>query len=365
MMNDLSEIFTLALKYFYKKYKAKGGTQNRLAERLGITQSYVSAVLNGSKTASLELQNQLANILYGPYEEFLLVGRRLKNGLDPELFTRDMQEEGVEALIAKLTHYVVDHQRIEKELVQSYEKFRDIILTSSDMILEMDTNFKFTFLAGKVAEVTGRSEEEMLGQNPLEYLDENERVRVQALIDASIRDHSIMNCTISLTVNNEKKYRQLTASPLYDNKGKFAGFRGTYKDITEQVQVKEKLEYESWLLTAAMESTEWVGLVILDKSNKIIKCNSIYKRMFDIPDELLQENNPRKNFAWIKDRMREPDYFMEVSKMVLGKAEKFTHEFDLIDGRCIRRVVVPLFREGELAGRHIIIYDITNAGKGH
>ncbi len=65
MSQDLQEIFVLALNYFYKKYKAKGGTQNKLARRLGITQSYVSAVLNGSKTASLELQDQLAGVLYG------------------------------------------------------------------------------------------------------------------------------------------------------------------------------------------------------------------------------------------------------------------------------------------------------------
>ena len=360
MGDDLGEIFTLALNYFYKKYKAKGGTQNKLADRVGITQSYISAVINGSKTASLELQNQLANILYGPYEEFLIIGRRLKNGLDPELVTRDMQEEGVETLIAKLSHYVVDHQRIEKELVQSREKFQDIILTSSDMIFEMDRNLKFTFLAGRVEEVTGRSDEEMFGKNPLEFLEENEKARIQALVDVSIRDRSILDCIVSLTENNERKYRQLTARPVYEDKGRFTGFRGTYQDITEQVLFKEKLEYESWLLTAAMESTEWVGLVILDKNNKIIKYNSVYKRMFDIPDELLQENNPRKNFAWIKNRMREPDNFMQVSAKVLAQAEKFTHEFDLVDGRRIRRIVVPLFREDELAGRHIIIYDITN-----
>jgi PAS domain S-box-containing protein len=362
MKNDLGEIFLLALNYFYKKYKAKGGTQNKMADRLGITQSYISAVLNGSKTASLELQNQLANILYGPYEEFLVIGRRIKNGLDPELIIRDDKEEGVETLIAKLSHYVVDHQRIEKDLVQSREKFQDIILTSSDMIFEMDRDLKFTFLAGKVEEVTGRNVEEMLGKNPLDFLDENEKARIKALIEDSIRDHSILDCIISLTMNNDRKYRQLTSKPLYEDKGRFTGFRGAYKDITEQILLKKKLEYESWLLSAAMESTEWVGLVILDKNNRIIKCNSVYKSMFEIPDELLQENNARKNFAWIKTRMRDPDNFMQVSSKVLAHAEKFTHEFDLANGRRIRRVVVPLFREEELAGRHIVIYDITHAG---
>ena len=359
MKNDLNEIFVLAFNYFYKKYKAKGGTQKKLADRLGITQSYISAVLNGSKNASLELQNQFANILYGPFEEFLIAGRRIKNGLDPELIIRDQQDESAENLIAKLSHYVVDHQRIEKELIKSHEKLQDIILTGSDMVFEMDRNLRFSFLDGKVEGVTGRSKEEMIGQNPLRYLDENERSRIQALIDKSILDHSVLDCIVSLTLNNEKKYRQLIAKPIYDDKGEFTGFRGTHKDITKLVQTKEKLEYESWLMSAAMESTEWVGLVILDKSHKIIKYNRTYKKMFDIPDEFLQENNPRKNFSWIKTKMCKPDYFMEISSMVLQQAEKFTHEFDLVDGRRIRRVVLPLFREGELEGRHIIIYDIT------
>jgi len=359
MMNDLGEIFVLALNYFFKKYKAKGGTQKRMADRLGITQSYISAVLNGSKTASLELQNQLANILYGPYEEFLTIGRRIKNGLDPELVMRDDMEEGVEALIAKLSHYVVDHQRIEKDLVESREKFQDIILTSSDMIFEMDSALKFTFLAGKVEEITGRNAEEILGNPPHDFLDENEKTRIKELEEVSIRDRSIMDCTVSLRVNNDTKHGQLTAKPLYDDRGEFTGFRGAYKDITEKVMLKEKLEYESWLLGAAMESTELVGFLIMDKNNKIIKYNSVYKRMFDVPDAILQENNPRKTFAWVKTKMQDPDNFMKTSIKVLSRAEKFIHEFDLADGRRIRRVAVPLFREGELAGRHIVIFDIT------
>ena len=364
MKNDLQEIFVLALNYFYKKYKAKGGTQNKLAKRLGITQSYISAVLNRSKSASLELQNQMANILYGPYEEFLVIGRRIKNGFDPELIIRGEQEESVEALIAKLSHYVIDHQRIEKELIESREKLHDIILTSSDMVFEMDRDMKFTFLSGKAQEVAGRSVEEMLGRNPLEFLDDEERKRVELLVDVSIRDRSVLDCIIFLTHEGEKKYRQLTASPVYDNKGQFMGFRGTYKDITEQAILREKLEYESWLFKAAMESTDWVALVILDRNNRVIKYNRVYQEMLAIPDELLQENNPRKNFEWIKTRMCDPEGFMQTSLQVLAHAEKFTHEFDLTDGRRIRRVVLPLFRDGELAGRQIIIYDITGEERG-
>ena len=89
-----------------------------MLEQLGITQSYVSAVMGGSKTASLELQNQIANILYGPFEEFLAVGRRIQQNLAPEIKEKPEPDESVEKLIARLTHYVIDHQRIENELLR-------------------------------------------------------------------------------------------------------------------------------------------------------------------------------------------------------------------------------------------------------
>ena len=112
-------------------------------------------------------------------------------------------------------------------------------------------------------------------------------------------------------------------------------------------------------MRAAMESTDWVGWVIIDKTNRIIKYNSVYQDMFGMPEKLLQENNPRKNVEWVKNMVRDQDHFMRLSFQVLNQEKKFIHEYDLLDGRRIRRVSLPLFRDGELVGRNILLYDIT------
>lgn len=360
MSDNLHELFRLATRYFYKKYKDRGGSQERLSDKLGVTQSYISAIMNGARSASLELQNQIANILYGPYDEFLTIGRRIRDGLDPEINVRAARtDDNVESLIARLSHYVIDHQRIEKELVQSREKFRDISLTTADMIFEMNSDMQFTFLAGKVQEVTGRSEEEMLGRNPMKFLDKDEEARIQVLVDASIKDRTILDCVVSPFQNNVKKYRHLIAMPVFDDKGIHLGFRGTYKDITRQVVLQEKLEEKTWLLQEAMESTDWVALSLIDRDNKIIQYNKTYKKFFDIPQEVLDTRNPSQYFAHIRKKMVNPVEFERITKEVLSKPKRFVHEFDLVDGRRIRRVALPLFRDGELAGRHIIIYDVT------
>ena len=163
MAGDLQEIFVLALNYFFKKYKEKGGTQNKLARRLGITQSYISAVLNGSKTASLELQDQLADILYGPYEEFLTIGRRLKNGLDPEFIIQGSQDKGVESLINRLSHYVMDHQRIEKQLVETKDFYEAIVEKLQSGVLVTDENDVIYYINNWLVNKYGVSREALVG----------------------------------------------------------------------------------------------------------------------------------------------------------------------------------------------------------
>jgi transcriptional regulator with XRE-family HTH domain len=138
MKNELQELFQLAAKFFLKKYKEGGGAQSKLAKELGITQSYLSSVANGSRTASLELYNQIAEKLYGPLDKFLAVGRRIMEGREPLEEKKKQPEDPIENLIARLTYYVVDHQRIEKELSELKKFYESIVENQQTGILVMD-----------------------------------------------------------------------------------------------------------------------------------------------------------------------------------------------------------------------------------
>jgi len=154
-------------KESYKKFKKRGGSQKEIAEKLGITQSYVSAVINGSKTASLELQSQIADILYGPFEEFLAVGRRIQKDLEPEPIVKPEPVEGVEKLIARLTHYVMDHQRIEKELANTKNFYEDIVQNLQSGVLVTDSDDTVFFANQFMFNIAGIPQEKFLGVNIL------------------------------------------------------------------------------------------------------------------------------------------------------------------------------------------------------
>jgi len=168
MKDELQEVFKLAARYFFKKYREKGGTQRRLAEKLGVTQSYVSSVITGNKSASLELQGQIAHILSGKkYEEFLAIGRRIKNGLDPEFNDAKEAGDSVESLIARLTHYVVDHQRIEGELVSMRDFYEKIVENLQSGVIVSDANDDITFLNSYMEKLIGVEAGKIIGTNLL------------------------------------------------------------------------------------------------------------------------------------------------------------------------------------------------------
>jgi PAS domain S-box-containing protein len=168
MKDELQGIFKLAARYFFKKYREKGGNQGKLAEKLGVTQSYISSVITGKKSCSLELQGQIAYFLSGKqYEEFMAIGRRIKNNLDPEFGETKEVNDSVELLIARLSHYVVDHQRIEGELVNMRDFYEAIVENLQSGVIVSDINDDITYLNDYMAKLIGVGAEKIIGTNQL------------------------------------------------------------------------------------------------------------------------------------------------------------------------------------------------------
>jgi len=172
MKNELHELFQLAAKFFIKRYKKEGGAQSILAEELGITQSYLSSVVNGSRSASLELYSQIADKLYGPLDKFLAVGRRIKEGRDPLVEKEKTPEDPVESLIARLTYYVIDHQRIENEISELKHFYEMIVENQPSGILVMDKDHTVVYANKHMKVMAGIPIDTIIGTTPYNAEDE-------------------------------------------------------------------------------------------------------------------------------------------------------------------------------------------------
>jgi PAS domain S-box-containing protein len=237
MKDVLHTIFPLAAKFFYQKYREKGGSQKQFAEKLGISKTYLSSLISGSRAASIELQSRIANFLYGPYDKFLAVGRRLMEGKEPFEAEETLPEDSVESLIARLTHYIIDHKKLTEE-IEDLKAFYEVIVENLQSgVFVTDVNDDFIYINKFMAEHAGAPKEEIIGTNMFksdEEFPKGEFSEIQeqyTLAKKGLKAKSFENVP-AITPAGEQVYQSGGMTPRIKD-GQFNGMVITLNDTTK------------------------------------------------------------------------------------------------------------------------------------
>lgn len=194
----------------------------------------MSSVINGSRTPSVSLMQQIALALAEkPLDEFLVVGRRLKNGASPTQEEQKVSDESPESLIAKLTYYIVDHQRIQKILEEKQWLLEQalnlvdygVVIVSHDRnVLAYNTRYK---------EIFGYPEEILATKNVETYVKWSRNIMLdKKKFDRGVRETLTSKEPISHLVElNNGKVLERKVSPILRN-DTFAGWIAQIHDIT-------------------------------------------------------------------------------------------------------------------------------------
>jgi diguanylate cyclase (GGDEF)-like protein/PAS domain S-box-containing protein len=123
----------------------------------------------------------------------------------------------------------------------SEERLKSVLELSSDWYWEQDKNLRFTLFSGKTFGEAGFESASLIGRTRWEIpgarFEPGERLAVQAKLDARqpFTDHEYQ------VVGPDGLARHISASgvPVLDASGRFAGYRGIAKDITERKRAEE------------------------------------------------------------------------------------------------------------------------------
>ncbi len=137
-----------------------------------------------------------------------------------------------------------DLKRTEGALRSSEERFRDIVLASSDWFWEVDAELGLSYLSEPAGEVSDLEIEKLRGRKPWEIIEsggqDGEGLAFRSLLEAQkpFRDfHG------RYEGGSEGRLRHLSISgiPIFDKEGRFKGYRGSARDITtEMAAIAEK-----------------------------------------------------------------------------------------------------------------------------
>ena len=177
------------------------------------------------------------------------------------------------------------HERT-RDLQKREEWFRALTELSSDWYWQTDHLGQFTAMSHGVSRF-GRDPAEFIGRRRSEFAADpgDQHVRAyEALLAArqSFRDFAF----VVSDANGSLRQVRLNGEPFYGDDGVFAGFRGSGRDVTEEVEARAALASREALLATVYESVE-EGIAAFGPDMRVLAWNKRYETLHSFPPFML------------------------------------------------------------------------------
>ena len=138
---------------------------------------------------------------------------------------------------------VTERKRAEAAVREHEEMIRALVETSQDWIWAIDKQGFHTYCNPAVETILGYQPEEMVGHQSLQYLHEDDRRAVEAMLPAWVTEKKGWSNTMLRWRHKDGGYRYLesTAVPILDVHDELLGFRGVDRDVTERKTLEDQL----------------------------------------------------------------------------------------------------------------------------
>jgi len=166
---------------------------------------------------------------------------RTKHGasLDVELTSTKTIWEGKPAGLVLFQDITDRHQAVDR-----MRKLSSALEQTADSVMITDAHGVIEYVNQSFEKVTGYSREEALGQTPRLIKSDRQKAEFYAAMWRAILDGQVYN---DVFINRRKDgslyYEEKTITPLKEADGRITHFVSTGKDVTERIEIQERLQY--------------------------------------------------------------------------------------------------------------------------
>ena len=123
------------------------------------------------------------------------------------------------------------------------ERFRKMVEDSQDWFWEFDENANFTYVSPGIRDLLGYEPEELIGVNAFDLMDADEVQRVRRHFDPIAKKYLPFKNLENVNIHKDgyKVVIESSGTPIFDKAGRFRGYRGIDRDITERKATEEAL----------------------------------------------------------------------------------------------------------------------------
>ena len=192
------------------------------------------------------IESPLASILDGEractqrWRDFPQLGfRYVRIALEP---VRDAGDTilGVGIRVRDLTDVRLSQEALEK----SEQRFEDFAGVVHDWLFELDENLRFVYLSARFEAIMGMPREQVLGRRRIELFPGEDQASAgsrrhqQDLTERRAFDGYRFTCILD---DGSKRCIRMSGKPVFDEHGRFRGYRGVARDATDIWQLENRL----------------------------------------------------------------------------------------------------------------------------
>ena len=165
----------------------------------------------------------------------------------------------------------VQRKQAEEVLRESEERFRNLTELSSDWYWEQDENFRFTMVSDNLHRRLGPLTQSVIGKTRWELPTRNMTEADWAAHRALLQAHQPFRDLQWHRLDNAGKVQiaSISGKPIFDSEGRFRGYRGIGRDITESKRSEEAL----LRFRASMDMSDDMILLVDRKTMRFVDVN--------------------------------------------------------------------------------------------
>ena len=191
----------------------------------------------------------------------------------------------------------------EQALRESEARFRTLTELSSDWYWEQDEQFRFTFVSDSAFRILGRGADYVIGKCRWELPTEEIEGGWEAH-KAALAAHRPFRDLVIRRRDSQRKLHvfSMSGTPVFDATGRFTGYRGVTREITEKVLAEEALRESERRVRMATHGAH-VGIWERDASTDIVHWSPNVGAMLGRPDK--NSTTPTEYLSFIHPDDRE------------------------------------------------------------
>lgn len=166
------------------------------------------------------------------------------------------------------------------------------------------------------------------------------------------------------TAKGKKLFVTLFSTRTKNIKGQTNGSQGVLYDITAKKELATLREMEHQLrssedlLRGTLESTA-DGILVIDENDRVSHMNKRFAKIWDVPEELVQQRNDQKLLEHLGCQLENPSTFLEKLQAPCSTDEESFDTLYLKEGEVLEVYSQPLIRHGRFTGRVWSFRDVT------